>query len=123
MPIFYHIHRSIKPSELENNLTEGYPLYFSKKNSGWYNMEKHLGITDYGGYIIYKINIPNNCFTESFHKNAKYKILKLTKWCLKCITLSNLIYPVPVTLWSLLYLLCSTTWRAGKNWAGCSMKK
>ena len=79
MAIFYHIHRSTKSSTLENGLIEEHALFFSKKNSFWFNIEKQIGIENFGGYIIYKINIPDNCFTQSFHKNAKYKILKLTK--------------------------------------------
>ena len=40
MPVYYHIHRSIKKSNIENNFKEGQMLYFSKKNSFWYNVEK-----------------------------------------------------------------------------------
>ena len=76
MPIYYHIHRSSEPSLLEKELIKGKPLYFSKKNSFWYNVEKSVGENDYGGYIIYKIYIPKLLFTTSFEE--KNKIVRIT---------------------------------------------
>ena len=47
MPKYYHVHRGIKPSELENNFIKNQSLFFSKKISGCYNMEKDIS-KDYG---------------------------------------------------------------------------
>ena len=78
MPKFYHIHRSPKPSSIEKKLIKNFKLYYSKKNSFWYNVEQDIGKTDYGGYIIYEIEIPKLQFTTSFNPIKKNKIVKLT---------------------------------------------
>ena len=77
MPIYYHIHRSMKKSPIENNFKEGKMLFFSKKNSFWHNFEKDVGL-DWGGYSEYKITIPQKYFTYSLNPRKKNKILKLT---------------------------------------------
>lgn len=78
MPVYYHIHRSIKKSNIENNFKEGQMLYFSKKNSFWYNIEKNIALDGYNGYSEYKITIPQKYFTYSLNPKSKNKILKLT---------------------------------------------
>ena len=79
MPKYYHIHRSIKRSNIENNFKDGKMLFFSKKNSFWYNFEKTIGLEDgYGGYSEYEISIPQKYFTYSLKPQKKNKILKLT---------------------------------------------
>ena len=77
MPIYYHIHRSMEKSLIENNFKEGKQLFFSKKNSFWHNFEKDVGL-DWGGYSEYKITIPQKYFTYSLNPRKKNKILKLT---------------------------------------------
>jgi hypothetical protein len=52
MPYYYHIHRGIKPCSLDNKFIENRPLFFSKKNSDWYNIEKEVS-KEYGGYRMY----------------------------------------------------------------------
>ena len=76
MPLYYHIHRGKKSSKLEKQFINNNLLFFSKKNSGWYNMEKDIGQTNFGGYKIY---IPDNMFTTSFNPRTKNKIVKITK--------------------------------------------
>nr|QBK88762.1 MAG: hypothetical protein LCMiAC01_04440 [Mimivirus LCMiAC01] len=78
MPKYYHIHRSPKPSKIETKLKQNQTLYFSRKNSFWYNVEQRIGKEYYGGYIIYEINIPKILFTTSFNP-IKNKIVKITK--------------------------------------------
>jgi hypothetical protein len=51
-------------------------LWFSKKNSGWYNFWKLVG-EDVESYAIYKIIIPEKLFTTSFHPRSN-KILRIT---------------------------------------------
>lgn len=77
MPKYYYIHRSIKKSNIENNFKDGKMLFFSKKNSFWYNFEKTIGL-DMGGYSEYEISIPQKYFTYSLKPQKKTKILKLT---------------------------------------------
>lgn len=77
MPKYYHIHRGTTPSTLEKNFVTGDPLFFSKKDSFWYNVEKSVS-KDYGGYFIYEIYISNDKFTKSFNPKSK-KIVKITK--------------------------------------------
>lgn len=78
MPIYYHIHRSIKKSNIENNFKEGQALFFSKKKSFWYDVEKDISLSRYNGYSEYKITIPQKYFTYSLNPKSKNKILKLT---------------------------------------------
>ena len=78
MPKYYHIHRGIEPSELENKFIKNQPLFFSKYNSIWYNSEKSISY-EYGGRSIYQIYIPKKRFTFSFDLNKKRKIVKITK--------------------------------------------
>jgi len=78
MPKYYHINRGIKPSKIEKKFIEDYPLFFSKKNSGWYNIEKSIS-EDYGGYRVYEITIPKKLFTISFNPRTKAKIVKINK--------------------------------------------
>ena len=78
MPYYYHIHRGIEPSELENKFIKNKALFFSRKNSGWYNIEKNIS-KDYGGYRIYEIYIPSSRFSFSFNPKRKGKIVKITK--------------------------------------------
>ena len=77
MPYYYHIHRGIKPCSLDNKFIKNRPLFFSKKNSIWYNIEKEIS-KDYGGYRMYEIYIPRTYFTLSFNPKTKNKILKIT---------------------------------------------
>ena len=77
MPYYYHIHRGIKPCSLDNKFIENKPLFFSKKNSIWYNIEKEVS-KDYGGYRMYEIYIPSSRFTLSFNPKTKDKIVKIT---------------------------------------------
>lgn len=79
MPIYYHIHRGIKKSNLEKGFKKNKPLFFSKKNSFWYEIEKKIGRENFDGYIIYKIDIPSNRFTTSFNPRSNNKIVKITK--------------------------------------------
>ena len=82
MPKYYHIHRGLQPSKLETEFVKGWVLYFSKKNSQWYNVEKEIS-KDYGGYRIYEIYIPSSKFTTSFNPTTKGKIVKITPKNLK----------------------------------------
>lgn len=79
MPLFYHVHRSTKPSKIEKKIILDKPLFLSRKKSFWYNVEKNVGATEYGGYIIYEICIPKNNFTYSFRPITNNKIVKITK--------------------------------------------
>ena len=76
MPIYYHIHRSMKKSPIENNFKEGKMLFFSKKNSFWHNFEKDVGL-DWGGYSEYKITIPQKYFTYSLNPQKKKQNIKI----------------------------------------------
>lgn len=73
MTIFYHIHRGTNKIKLKRNKT----TFMSKKNSFWYNMEKEIGNSNYGGVVEYKINIPSKRFTTSLNPNDKTKIVML----------------------------------------------
>ena len=77
MPKYYHIHRGITSSDIEKKFIKNKPLFFSKKNSGWYNIEKEIS-KDYNGYRIYEIYIPNNRYTLSFNPITVGKIVKIT---------------------------------------------
>jgi len=78
MSVFYHIHRSTMKSDIDKEFKKGKALFFSKKESFWHDFEKHLGCETYGGYIEYKITIPQKYFTYSLKPQNKNKILKLT---------------------------------------------
>jgi hypothetical protein len=78
MPKYYHIHRGTAPSELEKGFTKNRPLFFSKKNSRWYDIEQNIS-KDYGGYRMYEIYIPKTRFTTSFNPKTAGKIVKITK--------------------------------------------
>lgn len=78
MTKYYHIHRGIQKSNLENGFENNRGIFFfSKKDSFWYRLEINIS-KDYGGYIIYEICIPKNRFTTSFNPRSK-KIVKITK--------------------------------------------
>ena len=77
MPYYYHIHRGIKPCSLDNKFIKNRPLFFSKKNSIWYNIEKKAS-KEFGGYRMYEIYIPQTYFTLSFNPKTKDKIVKIT---------------------------------------------
>jgi len=77
MPTFYHIHRGTKVENLNKKFRKGYPLFFSTKNSFWYNIEREIS-KDYGGYVIYKIYIPSSFFSYSFKPRSRNKIVKVT---------------------------------------------
>ena len=78
MPKYYHIHRGLEKSNIENKFENGKLLFFSKKNSFWYNYEIEIS-KDYGGYIIYEIDISPKIFTYSFKPKRKNTILKINK--------------------------------------------
>ena len=78
MPIYYHIHRSMEKSAIENNFKEGKRFFFSKKNSFWHDFEKTVALQSFDGYSEYKITIPQKYFTYSLKPRTKNKILKLT---------------------------------------------
>jgi hypothetical protein len=78
MPKYYHIHRGKKSSEIDTKFINGTSLFFSKKNSNWYNIEKETS-KDYGGYHEYEIYIPSSLFTASFNPTTKNKIVKISK--------------------------------------------
>lgn len=79
MPKFYHVHSSVEASAIEKNKITGQYLYFSKKDSYFYNSWITLSKNEYGGYIIYEIYIPSNMFTTSFNPRTKNKIVKITR--------------------------------------------
>ena len=78
MPKYYHIHKGLNKSTLEKQFIQNTPLYFSKKNSSWYQIEQDIS-KDYGGFQIYEIYIPSNRFTNSFNPKTPNKIVKITK--------------------------------------------
>jgi len=78
MPKYYHIHRGLDKSQLEKKFILNKPLYFSKKNSNWYQIEQEIS-KDYGGFRIYEIYIPTNRLTNSFNPITPNKIVKITK--------------------------------------------
>ena len=78
MPKYYHVHRGTTPSNVGNKFIKNCPLFFSRKNSNWYNIEKDIS-KDYGGYWIYEIYIPSKRFTVSFNPSNNCKIVKITK--------------------------------------------
>lgn len=78
MPTFYHIHRSIHPSNLDSGFVKGDNLFFSKKDSFWHSVEKNVSENpEYGGYREYEIFIPSTAYTTSLHPRTP-KILKVT---------------------------------------------
>jgi len=79
MPKFYHVHRTATKSAIEKGFKSGKALFFSKKNSFWFQFEKEIGMSDYNGYIIYEIDIPYNFYTYSFNPISKNKIVKINK--------------------------------------------
>src|SRR5258706_13129904 len=74
---FYHIHCSTKKLDIENGFIENMALFFSKKNSDWFNIEKQLGKKGYGGYIIYEVNIPKILIEYDFKPKESPKIVKI----------------------------------------------
>ena len=80
MPIFYHIHRSIIPSMIEENFIDHYPLFFSLKDSVWYKIELDIcqNSEEYNGCTIYKISIPKKIFVNSIKKYSTPKILQIS---------------------------------------------
>lgn len=79
MPLYYHVHRSPRPSKIEKKINPTKALFLSKKNSFWYTFEKKIGKEEFGGYIIYEICIPRSNFTISFAPKTNNKILKINK--------------------------------------------
>lgn len=77
MPLYYHVHRSPKPSKIEKKLETNTTLFLSRKYSFWYDWEKKIGTQDFGGYVIYEISIPQQQFTHSFAPYTNNKILKI----------------------------------------------
>ena len=80
MPKYYHIHRGTEPSTLEKKFIKNIPLFFSKKNSNWYNMEIEISTNYFDGYRIYEISIPSNKYTFSFNSTSVDKIVKITPY-------------------------------------------
>ena len=78
MPKYYHIHRGLEKSRLDKEFITDLPLFFSKNNSIWYNIEKNIS-KEYKGYQIYEIYIPSNKFTTSFNPKTPNRIVKITK--------------------------------------------
>ena len=79
MPKYYHIHRGTDKSDIDTKFINNKLLYFSKKNSFWYNTELEISKDDYyKGYSIYEITIPRKLFTYSFNPK-KPKIVKINK--------------------------------------------
>ena len=79
MPIYYHISLGDKfdvTKDLSNNIENGKKLFFANKNSFWYNFWKKVG-EDVKSYAEYKLNIPEQLFTSSFHPKDE-KILRIT---------------------------------------------
>jgi hypothetical protein len=82
MPYFYHISRGIQQNSLDNGFIKGEALFFSKKDSFWYKVERQIGMNHFGGYKIYEIFIPSTAYTTSFNPRTP-KIVKITKNTLK----------------------------------------
>ena len=78
MPKYYHVQRGLTSYNIEKKFIRNKPLFFSKKNSGWYNLEKEIS-KNYNGYTIYEISIPTNRYTRSFKPTTVNKIVKITK--------------------------------------------
>lgn len=78
MPKFYHVHRGICPSDIEDGFEKERLFYFARKNSLFYKAMMKFGKEHDGGYIIYEINIPNNRYTESFNPKSEGKIVRIT---------------------------------------------
>ena len=77
MPVYYHISFETKYNIHKNfskNLNNKKLLFFSKKNSFWYNLWKSDGTS----YALYKITIPEKLYTTSFNPRKK-KIVRITK--------------------------------------------
>ena len=77
MPVYYHISLETKHNIYKNfskNLSNKKLLFFSKKNSFWYNLWK----SDETSYAVYKITIPEKLYTTSFNP-LKKKIVRITK--------------------------------------------
>lgn len=81
MPVYYHIHRGDKLIKFDKNK----PMFVSKKNSFWYNVEKQISNNpEYkNSYCEYKITINNDKFTHSLNSKDNTKILKLNENNLK----------------------------------------
>ena len=72
MPTYYHIHRGLNPSYLENkfiDIDEAYNniLFTAKENTLWHNMERAIS-KDYGGYNEYSINFLLNRLIQELLK-------------------------------------------------------
>jgi len=82
MPYFYHISRGTKQNLLYTVFINGESLFFSKKDSFWYNIERQIGMNHFEGYKLYEIFIPSNAYTKSFNPRTP-TIIKITKNTLK----------------------------------------
>lgn len=78
MPVFYHVHRGLKPIKFDPNKD----MFMARKNTFWNKVEKEIS-EDYGGYIEYKITIPEHRFTKSLNPIDKSKILIVSKQNIK----------------------------------------
>ena len=78
MPTFYHIHRTIDQSDLDNGFVTGDQLFYSKKDSFWHTVERNVSKDpEFGGYREYEIFIPSTAYTTSMNPRTP-KILKVT---------------------------------------------
>lgn len=79
MPVYYHISLGDGLNvnkDLKNNLKLNKLIFFSKKDSKWYQMWQDVGKHHVKQYAIYKLTIPNKLFTDSFTPREK-KIIKV----------------------------------------------
>ncbi len=74
MLTYYHVHTNIIDSDVINKFIKDTPLFFSKKNSWYYETYKSA----WKESIIYKIHIPLSRYTTSFNPRYKNKIVKIT---------------------------------------------
>ena len=79
MPVYYHISLGDGLNvnkDLKNNLKLNQLIFFSKKDSKWYEIWQDIGTKHIKSYAIYKLTIPNKLFTNSFTPKEK-KIIKV----------------------------------------------
>lgn len=81
MPKFYHIQRGFDKildlGFIDNNEENRNGLFFSKKESLWYNIITNDSSKEYGGYKIYEISFPSKLYTLSFYPTTP-KIIRIT---------------------------------------------
>lgn len=79
MPYFYHVSRGFAASNLEKKLDSDKPVFFSKKDYFWNDLEKKIGLSSFKGYREYELFIFPSLFTETLTPRTRNKILKVTK--------------------------------------------